>query len=222
MVNTEFTMITRNTLPPLRQIYGLVLLTCMLCGGVTPVAALGNKDVTAGLGQALNAQEFKPLFARRDDIGFTLGGSFFSGRSSGFNPQAERGISGLGVLGHGRDRFAELEGDQRVYALLLDGKYDFAYDFGTGLALHPYVGGGLGVAMLEANPTNARLSQDGAMVPLFRIGGGVVYKMGASWDLSLNYKAGYTGGLSGTSVFTGRGQERVDLQSLDMGVKFRF
>lgn len=222
MVAMELTMITRFSLRPLRRIFGLMLLAAALCGGAAPASALGTKDMTAGLSQALNAQEFKPLFARKNEVGFTLGGSFFSGRSSGYDPQSERGVGGLGVIGEGRDRFAELEGDQRVYALLIDGKYDFAFDFGTGLALHPYVGGGLGVALYEANPSNASLSQEGAMVPLFRIGGGVVYKLGAAWDLSLNYKAGYTGGLAGSSVFTGRGQERVDLQSLDMGVKFRF
>ncbi len=222
MVNMEFTMITRISQHSLPRIFGLMLLAATLGCGATAASALGNKDMTAGLSQALNAQEFKPLFARKNDVGFTLGGSYFSGRGSGFDPQVERGVSGLGMLGQGRDRFAELEGDQRVYALLIDGKYDFAFDFGTGLALHPYVGGGLGVALYEANPSNASLSQEGAMVPLFRIGGGVVYKMGADWDLSLNYKAGYTGSLSGTSVFTGRGQERVDLQSLDMGIKFRF
>jgi opacity protein-like surface antigen len=219
MVTMEFTMIAQNSLVSLRRTFGLMFLAAALCGGSAPAQAL---DVTAGLSQALNTQNFKPLFARSHDAGFTLGSSFFSGRGSGYNPQAERGVNGLGVLGQGRDRFAELEGDQRVFALLIDGKYDFAYDFGTGLALHPYVGGGVGVALYEANPTNAALSQDGAMVPLFRIGGGVVFKMGADWDLSLNYKAGYTGGLAGSSVFTGRSQEKVDLQSLDMGVKFRF
>lgn len=180
--------------------------------------ALESKIGATGFHQALSSNAFQPLLPKNSANGFALGGSFFSGRGSGVDPQPGHRISGLGVVGDNGDRFAELEGDQRIMALLIDGKYDFAYDFGTGLALHPYVGGGLGMALYEVD---AGLSQGASMAPMFRVGGGVVYQLGADWDLSLNYKAGYTGGIGG-NVFTGRSQETIDIQSLDMGLKFKF
>ncbi len=204
------------------QSLGVILLgfACALLS--TSAFALEKRGVSTGLSQALAVHEFKPLFPQSSKTGFSLGSSFFSGRGSGADPENERRVSGLGVLGAGGDRFAELEGDARVYALLIDGKYDFAYDMG-GLAVHPYIGGGLGIALYDGGPSSAAsLNQNRAMVPLFRLGGGVVFKMGADWDLSLNYKAGYTGELSGSTVFTGRSQEKVNLQALDMGIKFRF
>lgn len=185
-----------------------------------PAAAVGPRDNNAALGQALTGGKSEVLFARDQHYGFSLSSSSFAGRSSGAPTEDGRGASGLGLITGLHDKFAELEGDQRVYAFLIDGKYDFSYDFGTGLPLHPYLGGGLGVALYESG--NAALSQDRAMVPLFRFGGGVVFKLGKDWDLSLNYKAGYTGSAPTGSVFTGRSQETVNLQSLDMGLKLKF
>lgn len=185
-----------------------------------PAAAVAPRDNSAALGQALTGGKSEVLFSRDEHYGFSLSSSSFAGRSSGAPTEDGRGATGLGLVTGLQDKFAELEGDQRVYAFLIDGKYDFSYDFGTGLPLHPYLGGGLGVALYESG--NAALSQDRAMVPLFRFGGGVVFKLGADWDLSLNYKAGYTGAAPTGSVFTGRSQETVNLQSLDMGLKLKF
>lgn len=182
--------------------------------------AVAPRDNGAALGQALTGGKSEVLFARDESYGFSLSSSSFAGRSSGAPVEDGHGATGLGLVTGLHDKFAELEGDQRVYAFLIDGKYDFSYDFGTGLPLHPYLGGGLGVALYESG--NTALSQDRAMVPLFRFGGGVVFKLGADWDLSLNYKAGYTGAAPTGSVFTGRSQETVNLQSLDMGLKLKF
>lgn len=191
------------------------------CLAAPAAQAVAPRDNSAALGQALTGGKTEVLFARDPNYGFSLSSSSFSGRGSGMNSDSAQGSTGLGMITGAHDKFAELEGDQRVYAFLIDGKYDFSYDFGTGLNMHPYLGGGVGVALYEAGG-NANLSQDGAMVPLFRIGGGVVFKLGADWDLSLNYKAGYTGTAPTGSVFTGRSQETVNLQSLDMGLKLKF
>jgi len=195
----------------------VLLLAAPTAQAVTP------RDNNAALGQALTNKTREVLFARDSNYGFSLGSSSFAGRSSGTKIEAERGVGGLGLVTGSHDKFAELEGDQRVYALLVDGKYDFNYDLGTGLPLHPYLDGGVGLALYEtAANSRVALGQEGATVPLFRVGGGVVFKLGAAWDLSLNYKAGYTGTTTSGSVFTGRSQEAVDLQSLDMGLKLKF
>ncbi|MBI1273987.1 MAG: hypothetical protein GC131_07875 [Alphaproteobacteria bacterium] len=188
-----------------------------------PAQAAISSDSDA-LSQALTSGAATVLFAREDQSshGFSLSSSFFSGRASGNDTSANRGVGGLGVIGDfSTDRLAELEGDQRVYALLIDGSYDFNYDFGTGLPISPYVGGGVGMAMADA-PVGSRTNlRGGDMVPLFRVGGGVVYRLGKDWDLSLNYKAGFSGG--DTTTFTGRNQnDQVDLQVLDLGMKFKF
>jgi hypothetical protein len=61
------------------------------------------------------------------------------------------------------------------------------------------------------------------MSPLFRIGGGVTYRLGDQWNLSLDYKAGYAPSvLAGDQVVTGRNQQIVDLQALDFGMKYSF
>lgn len=209
---------TKHCSLQLRQLVFFVGLWAVLAAPA--VAAVSNDS--AFLKQALGSSTHDFLLARDPNEGFSLSGSTFSGRSSGMRADTERGISDMGLLTQAKDKFVELEGDRRVYALLIDGKYDFDFDVGGMLPFHPYLGGGLGVAMYEAGSSNLS-DQDGAMVPLFRIGGGVVFKLGSDWDLSLNYKAGYTGTVTtGGSTFTGRGQEKIDLQSLDMGLKLKF
>lgn len=200
----------------------IALATLCLLFSTAAAHAVAPRDNTLALGQALSGGTSEVLFARDPHYGFSLSSSNFSGRSSGMQSNEDHGVSALGMVTAKHDKFAELEGDQRVYAFLLDGKYDFSNDLGTGLPLHPYIGAGVGVALYEAGAGNNNLSQEGAMVPLFRLGGGVVVKLGTDWDLSLNYKAGYTGSAPSGSVFTGRQQETVNLQSLDMGLKLKF
>ncbi|MEJ0063441.1 MAG: hypothetical protein WDO70_09665 [Alphaproteobacteria bacterium] len=217
-----FDMFSHKGVPPV-----IASLLAFAVGIMTPAAAMAadTGNSTLSLRQALFTNNQKPLFARDEHQGLSqrlsLTSSSFSGRASGNDPSAGHSLAGLGVLGQSGDRLAELEGDQRVFALLIDGKYDFSFDFGTGLALHPYIGGGLGMAVYEAS-SRSGLSGDGESVPLFRLTSGVTYKLGQDWDLSLNYKAGYSGSLSGSNVFTGRDQQKVDLHSLDMGLKLKF
>ncbi|NBX73378.1 MAG: hypothetical protein EBZ69_04820 [Alphaproteobacteria bacterium] len=151
--------------------------------------------------------------------GFSLSSTFESGRASGFSSMTDAGATGLGLLsGNMPDRLAELEGDQRVHAFLLDGRYSF-----TKLPVQPYVSGGLGMAMYDQPGTVRRYAETGAMVPLLRLGGGVVYQMGEDWDLSLNYRAGFTGHADSAPLFSRtENASTVDMQMLDMGLKFKF
>lgn len=167
------------------------------------------------LQQALGVDDNINLLHPQYNKGLGLSGGYFSGRASGVDSGALYSPDGSA------DHATELEGDQRVYALLVDGHYDFNYDRTNDMILHPYVMGGMGVARY-GQQTNAAstITQNGDMVPLFRVGGGVTYRLGQQWNLSLDYKAGFSA-LS-DQLFTGRNQQSVDLQSLNMGMHFKF
>lgn len=117
---------------------------------------------------------------------------------------------------------AEIIKDPRVYALLIDGTYDFNYDTEASMSWHPYLTGGVGMSVAQHQDGMSSISS-GDMSPLFRIGGGVTYLLGDEWNLSLDYKAGLTANPSSSDyMFTGRSQEPVDLQMLNMGMRYKF
>lgn len=200
----------------------MLALLCCLGGGMllpAPAQAVSNDDA-AVLGQALTNGGGEVLFSRDQQAGgLSLSGARFTGRGSGNAAFTGTNVSGQGLLTTQSEKYAELLGDRRVHALMIDGRYDFNDDLGTGLPLHPYVGAGAGLALYEPNSS---LKQEGSAVPLFRLSGGIVVKLGPDWDLSLNYKAGYSGSAPSGSTFTGRTQESVDLHALDMGLKLKF
>jgi hypothetical protein len=174
------------------------------------------------LQQAMSSDDQVHLYTSGKDEGFNLSGNFFSGVASGTEPLAKYTSP---AETYNFNQAAAIEGDQRVYALLIDGSYDFNYDFGSGLPLHPYLRGGAGMAMADPSANAGAFAlQSGQMVPLFRVGGGVTYRLGQQWNLSLDYKAGFTSGLAGgDQVFTtGRSQQPIDLQTLDMGMHYSF
>lgn len=175
------------------------------------------------LQEALSTNDRVNILGDKTGKGFALSGGFFSGSATGAEQLSSNFSSNAPNPLH-LDHAAELIGDQRVYALLIDGRYDFNYDqTSTSLPVHPYVLGGMGMARYDrtgASDTGSAL-QGGGMVPLFRLGGGVTYRLGAAWDMSLDYKAGFSGA-SGDQVFTGRGQQPVDLQTLNMGMHYQF
>lgn len=185
-----------------------------------PVLAVSSDDSTTVLGQALTTGGGEVLFSRDQQAGgLSLSSARFTGRGSGNTAFSGANASSQGLLTEQTEKYAELLGDRRVHALMIDGRYDFNDDLGTGLPIHPYIGAGAGLALYEPNNS---LKQDGSAVPLFRLGGGIVVKLGPDWDLSLNYKAGYSGSAPSGSTFTGRTQESVDLHALDMGLKLKF
>ena len=206
----------------MRQGSLLVGLLCCLGGMALPLPAraVSNDDSSAVLGQALTNSGGEVLFSRDQQAGgLSLSSARFTGRGSGNTAFCSSTVSGQGLLTGQTEKYAELLGDRRVHALMIDGRYDFNDDLGTGLPLHPYVGAGAGLALYEPNSS---LKQESSAVPLFRLGGGIVVKLGPDWDLSLNYKAGYSGSAPSGGTFTGRTQESVDLHALDMGLKLKF
>lgn len=185
---------------------------CLLLGSALPAraddAATANKISPHALHQALSAPEKLRLYSAAHDA-FSLSSSYFSGYASGASPA---------------DTLPGLSSDQRLYALLVDGRYDFTYDTALlNAPLRPYLSGGAGLAAVggDGGARNIQI-EGGTATPLLRFGGGVAYRLGEQWNLSLDYRAGYAPLSSGDQVFTGRGQQSVNLQSLNLGMRLNF
>ena len=164
------------------------------------------------LQQAITTNDRFSLVGSKGSEGLSLSSGFFSNTSSSTDASHSYSFDKSGSFDH----------DQRVYALLIDGRYDFNYDFGSALPIHPYVNGGLGMAVFGQGAGGDASNLQSGTVPLFRMGGGVTYRMGKEWDLSLDYRAGFTG-LASDQIITGRnGGQAVDLHTLNMGMHYRF
>jgi len=198
---------------------------CLLAGPAR--AAVESAPATRGLQLALASDDRAALYRDTgENAAFALSTSTFKGRANQ-NAPLNQNLASLDLANQfNLDRAVELERDQRVYALLIDGSYDFNYELGEESRLHPYVLGGVGMALYGATAAVASSSDrsgGGDMVPLFRIGGGLAYRLGEQWNLSLDYKAGFSGGNIGDQRFTSRAQSQpVDLHLLNMGMSYRF
>lgn len=204
---------------------GLMLAVWMVLAGRVWAAVDDTAAATRGLQLALASDDRAALYHDTGEgAAFALSTSTFHGRSK----QGVALNSGLAQLDLANqfnlDRAVELERDQRVYALLIDGTYDFNYELGEDSRLHPYVLGGVGMALYgQPTATSSNDRTGGDMVPLFRIGGGLAYRLGEQWNLSLDYKAGFSGSNGGDQHFTSRTQSQpVDLHLLNMGMSYRF
>lgn len=164
-----------------------------------------------GLQRALATDDGMSFYDGAHRNGFNVAAGFFSGRASGFD-SFKSGASHF-------NRAAELEGDQKLYALMLDGSYDFGRTLGSGF--RPYLSGGLGMAMYANDSSALAPQQGGAMVPLFRVGAGVNYNINKKWKLSLDYKAGFSSTL-GDEFLSGRDQQQVGMHSVNMGMRYQF
>ena len=205
---------------------GLVVAACVVLAGPALAAIDDAAPAARGLQLALASDDRAALYRDTGEgAAFALSTSTFNGRANQAAP-LNQGLAHLDLANQfNLDRAVELERDQRVYALLIDGTYDFNYELGEDSRLHPYVLGGVGMA-LYGQPTAGSAGNDrtgGDMVPLFRIGGGLAYRLGAQWNLSLDYKAGFSGNNGGDQHFTSRTQSQpVDLHLLNMGMSYRF
>jgi hypothetical protein len=116
---------------------------------------------------------------------------------------------------------ADIEHRAQLTTIFVNGTYDLPLHLKSdALPLRPYVMGSVGLAVYDNENTAALLQQQGMdIMPVFRAGVGVAYRMDQQWDLSLSYKTGFTGQ---SSLTTGRSQERVNLEMIDIGFKYRF
>ena len=187
---------------------------CALAILVLPHAACADTQnylapLTPALEQALSSDQHFNLYAPNAAKGFNLSSAYFSGDALGI-PQA--------------DNANALTNDQKLYAMLVDGRYDFNYEApGLSSPLRPYLMGGVGVATLGHDGfADLNNTPNSDAVPLLHLGGGVAYRLGEQWDLSLDYKAGRAALSSGDEVFTGRSQQQVDMQELNLGMSYAF
>lgn len=182
---------------------GMIFFSGMACADTTSVAS------HRALGQALSADQQFSLYA--PDMGnFKINSSYFSGSASGVTAP---------------DSFADFDNSQRLYALLIDGRYDFDYETPSlSSPLHPYLIGSMGLAttLRGSNAANNLDEQSSSVVPLFRLGGGVAYRLDQRWDMSLDYKAGIASPSPNDYLFTGRSQQAIDLQAVNIGMHYEF
>jgi hypothetical protein len=185
---------------------------------VNPVKAdfAANGSQPHGVQVALGALDRFRIYDGRASDGFTIGGGFFSGRASGIN---------LGGATYS-DNYSpfhtmELEDDQPLYAAMIDARYDFNHNGGTTMPLHPYVLGGLGMAMYGSGaPSVATLAMEsGDMTTLFRVGGGLLYHVADQLDVSVDYKAGFSG-IVGEETFASHTMPSMGTHALNMGMHY--
>lgn len=209
VLSSTYRAIFTGRAPHLMRAGALAVMCALFVPHVAQASDSGTAKITTrALHQALSAQEKIRLFGDGKN-GFGLTGAYFTGYASGISPSGNLGDFTL---------------DQKLYALLIDGRYDFAYETSSlSEPLRPYISGGAGFASLGGNNASPSLQIDGGTtVPLLRFGGGVAYRLGEQWNLSLDYNAGYAPISTGDQMFTGRGQQPVNLQSLNLGMRLNF
>lgn len=184
------------------------------------IAAETQNIYSRGMDRALVAQQGAALYQDKSEgAGFSLGGSYFSGYGTGLD-------SSDAYIGKTHDGYNyDLAGQSRLYAVLLDGSYDFNHAGGYSRSFHPYLAGGVGLAITgmgrSLNASDTLDDFTGDIVPLFRVGGGVKYIMDKSWDFSLDYKAGFLGAGS-SGFFASPLRENTERHAINVGLSYRF
>ena len=188
--------------------------TALFLTAFSPGAARADSLLAAApyaLQEALATDQHVDLYAPQSENGFKIGSSYFAGLADG-------------VMAPGN--LTNFDDSQRLYALLIDGRYDFDYDTpALSSSLHPYLMGSMGVAtaMGYGYAGDNLSSSNGSAVPLLRLGGGVAYHLDQHWNMSLDYKAGLAAASPADYLFTGRNQQQqVDLQTLNVGMHYAF
>jgi opacity protein-like surface antigen len=111
---------------------------------------------------------------------------------------------------------SSLEKNTRLTTMLLNGTYDLP-GFDPNLIFRPYLLAGAGLAVYDTTSSNLSPSARGtSVVPVFKLGGGLAFRMGQVMDLTFSYKAGFAGGTG-----TGR-DDGAKLQMFDIALKYKF
>ena len=112
---------------------------------------------------------------------------------------------------------ANLERNATLTTLLLNGTYDLP-GFDPNLILRPYVLAGAGLAVYDTSAANLAPEERGtSIVPVFKLGGGLAFRMGQVMDLTFSYKAGFAG--AGSAMGHSEGST---LQMVDIALKYKF
>jgi opacity protein-like surface antigen len=106
---------------------------------------------------------------------------------------------------------------ENLTTLMVSGTYDLPARLDKTMPLHPFVTAGMGVAVYHgsegANADGHEAPRGTALVPVFHAGAGLAYKMSEKMDLAVSYKTG---------VAAASGNERVNMQMVDVGMKLKF
>lgn len=106
---------------------------------------------------------------------------------------------------------------ENLTTLMVSGTYDLPNKLDETMPLHPFVTAGMGIAVYHGEQGNGADGHEEphgtALVPVFRVGGGLAYKVNEQMALAVSYKTG---------VAVAGGDERVSMQIVDVGVKLRF
>lgn len=149
----------------------------------------------AGLNLTVDSDITEPVVFYGDtasfDTGFALGG--FVGYDTG---------TGVRVEGELTYRSNDLDGFSLLPGVPFDGGIDSLslmgnvfYDFNTGSAWSPYVGGGLGVALMTADITSVGIDviDDDDTVFAYQLGAGVGYALSPTVSITADYRFFATG-----------------------------
>jgi hypothetical protein len=150
------------------------------------------------------------FYQETDDrgYGFRLNGSLDA------TDKAASLATGMAFGGHHSS--ADLERDAKLTTLMVSGTYDLPLN--PDLLLRPYLLAGAGLAVYDTTGAIMSPDQQGtSLVPVFKFGGGLAFRMGAVMDLTFSYKAGFAS--AGTA---GRGTDNATMQMFDLALKYRF
>jgi hypothetical protein len=151
------------------------------------------------------------FYKQTDDrgYGFRLNGSLDA------TDKAASLATGMAFGGHNAS--ADLERDAKLTTLMVSGTYDLPLN--PRLLLRPYLLAGAGLAVYDTSGANMQPDQQGTnLVPVFKLGGGLAFRMGQVMDLTFSYKAG----LASTGTAGRNSDNSAMLQMFDIALKYRF
>lgn len=206
----------------MRTITFLSLLVFAMLGAMPVSAALQGEGfmrdfkASASESHSFTRGKLAPFYKNTDDEGYGV-------KLNGVLASNDRAVTlASGLSGNSDNGMVDLERRAKLTTLLVNGTFDFHKRVASSMPVRPYLLGGVGVALYDTG-AGASLSEPShtAVVPVVRVGGGLAYRMGEDWDLSVSYKVGFAG--SGDSLRGGAApREATDLQMVDMGLKYKF
>ena len=170
------------------------------------------------------------------DAGFNVGGAAGYAHSSGFRGELELGYQqsdtdsitivndgGFGVangLGSLNGLALDLDGDISVFT----GLANAYYDIDTGGPFTPFVGGGVGLAVVsvDVSTLGAKLLDDDDTVFAYQIGGGVSYAINPNLSLSIAYRYLGTSDAELTDTVGDTGDWEYSSHNILAGVRYTF
>lgn len=160
---------------------------------------------------SFEAGKTAPLYRSIDDdgYGFRLNGVM------GGNTAIQSLAAGLSVNEPDKQDLAELEHAAQLSTFLLNSTYDIPGKLTSALPLRPFISGGVGVAVYDTSSANLAPEDRGtSIIPVFKIGAGLAFRMGEEMNLTVSYQVGFASS-------TAAGQD-PSLDMININLKYRF